>query len=351
MDKTSYFHRVHAKTPTRFWVNNPTRKEIELALEAGAVGCTTNPSYTWKILQSKEELAYAFDILDELIKKEQDDNKVALKLQSRLVENIANKFLQMYEETDGEFGLVSIQGDPFDERTEPIFDYARTNCLMSPNIIAKIPATQKGLDAMERLVPEGIKILATEVMAVRQAVDVCEAYNKASSGMKKPPRIIFAHITGIYDQNLQETVKNNNIDVCQDALWQAGISIAKKVYQVTREKYPYIKFMGGGARSLYHFTEMVGADCFVTINWNGTADKLIEENPPVVQRFWQPTPQSVIDELITKIPNYRKGYLIHDIEPEEYESFGPVVLFRTSFESAWGKTLAAIKERRAAIEK
>ena len=105
-------------------------------------------------------------------------------------------------------------------------------------------------------------------------------------------------------------------------------------------------FIGGGARGLHHFTEMVGADCCVTINWKGTADVLIEQDPPVVQRFLQPTPESVIDELLEKIEDYRRGYLINAIKPEEYEEFGPVVLFRTMFEKAWLNALDFVKKRR-----
>ena len=44
----SYFHRVQGATPTRFWINNVTRAEAEYALDAGAVGCTQNPAYTWR---------------------------------------------------------------------------------------------------------------------------------------------------------------------------------------------------------------------------------------------------------------------------------------------------------------
>ena len=46
----SYFHRVKTETPTHFWVNNPTVKEAQLAIDAGAVSCTTNPTYASKML-------------------------------------------------------------------------------------------------------------------------------------------------------------------------------------------------------------------------------------------------------------------------------------------------------------
>ena len=55
MKSETYFHRVQAQTPTKFWINNVTRNEARLAIDAGAVGCTTNPSYTWKMINNPGE--------------------------------------------------------------------------------------------------------------------------------------------------------------------------------------------------------------------------------------------------------------------------------------------------------
>jgi transaldolase len=346
MKKDTYFHRVQAQTPTRFWINNVTRNEAYMAIDAGAVGCTQNPSYMWKMIESTEEKACVLEILDNILKVEKDDNKALARLQRELVSKIAEIFMPMYQESGGRQGYVSIQGDPFREDLESIVRYARFNREAGPNIMAKIPVTKEGLEAIGILAAERIPINATEVMAVRQAVDVCEVYEKAVRGMKDPAPIYYSHITGIYDEYLKKTVDKECIDVCPDSLWQAGMSIAKKVYRIVREKGCNVGFIGGGARGLYHFTEMVGADCCVTINWKGMADMLIEQNPPVVQRFLQPVPEAVIDELLEKITDYRRGYMLNAIQPEEYEDFGPVVYFRTMFEKAWKDTLDFIGERR-----
>ncbi len=73
--------------------------------------------------------------------------------------------------------------------------------------------------------------------------------------------------------------------------------------------YP-VGFIGGGARGLHHFTEMVGADACITISWKGAADELIKSDPPVIQRFFMPTPHSVIDELVEKVEDYRRAYVV-----------------------------------------
>jgi len=344
-----YFKRVQEQTATRFWINNVTREQARMAIEAGAVGCTQNPAYTYKMLTNKEEKEHVYMIMDEIIRSESDDNDVQVKLQRQLVAGIAEVFMPIYEESFGKNGYVSIQGDPFREDTESIIRYAEYNAAASPNIMAKIPVTKEGLEAIEYVASKGIAINATEVMAVKQALDVCRVYEKATKGMKNPAPIYFSHITGIYDEYLQKLVKEQGIDISPDVLWQAGMSIAKKVYWMVKEKNYPVGFIGGGARGLHHFTEMVGADAAVTINWVGTADKLIEQDQPVVQRFLAPTPHSVVDELAEKIDDYRRGYFVNAITAEEYEDFGPVVLFRSSFEKAWSSALDIIRQRRAEI--
>lgn len=344
-----YFKRVEAQTPTRFWINNVTREQAHLAIDAGAVGCTQNPSYTYKMLTHPSEKDHAFAKLDGILKTEKDDNKVLVRLQRALVADVAEIFLPMFEESKGLKGYVSIQGDPFHEDVENIVRMAEYNASAAPNIMAKIPVTKEGLEAIAYVARKGIAINATEVMAVKQALDVCETYVKATRDMQKPAPIYFSHITGIYDEYLQKTVKEQGVDISPDVLWQAGMSIAKKVYHMVKEKKYPVGFIGGGARGLHHFTEMVGADAAVTINWEGTADRLIEQDSPVVQRFNMPTPDSVIDELCEKIPDYRRGYFVNAITAEEYEDFGPVVLFRSSFEKAWKNARVIIAERRTEI--
>ena len=217
--------------------------------------------------------------------------------------------------------------------------------------MVKVPVTEDGLKAISVLLREGTPINATEVMAVHQAIDLCQVYEEATKDMEKAPVTFYSHIAGIFDEHMAAYVKENNVDIDSDVVWQAGIAVAKKVYQMTKAHWPSVGLISGGARGLHHFTEMVGADGVVTINWNGTADKLIEQDATVVQRFLQPTPHEVVDELYQKIPEFRKAYFYSEIDPSEYEEYGPVVRFRNSFEEAWACAREFVKERRAELNK
>jgi transaldolase len=347
-----YFLRVTKQTPTMFWVNNPTRRQADIALEHGALGCTNNPSYTQKMIDHPEESEYALNLLDEAIGETSDVNETAEVFQRKMVKPIADRFMPLFETSGGQHGHVSIQGDPINEDDpEIIIHDAVANRKLSPNICCKIPTTVPGLKAIETMIEENIPINATEIFGVSQFVAICETYQRMSARTGNNPMFYMSHIAGIYDDYLRNYVKENDVQISPDVLHQAGLAVARKVYQLMIERnYPCV-FIGGGARGLHHFTEMVGGKVCITINWEGTADQLIAQDPPVVYRLFNPVPQKVIDELLEKLPDFKRGYLPDGLEPEEFEHFGPVQLFRSSFIKSWDRVLDLIGERRAELAK
>lgn len=343
-----YFQRVRKLSPTRLWINNPTRQETDRAIAAGAISCTTNPTYCMKMLQ--KDTAYAMNVVDEVVREVQDDNAAADLIQQKLVKPILDKFLPLYERSSGLQGFVSIQGDPFqDENPDHIIDEALRYRKLGKNFIAKIPATKAGLQALEALIPENIPTIATEVMAVSQAIATCEMYQRASNACGKHPPFYLTHITGIFDEYLQGVVARSKIEIPRDVLWQAGCIVARRQYKIFKERgYPGI-MLGGGARGLHHFTEMVGSEMHITINWEGAADKLIEMDPPVVYRMDTPAPQHIIDELLEKVPDFCRAYVENALRITEFKDFGPVDFFRQSFIKGWSYLLDRVKERRQKI--
>ena len=343
---SDYFKRVQKMTQTRFWINNVTRSQATLALDAGAVGCTQNPSYTWKILNGSEDRNFAEDILSHIMEQESDPTEILIRLQKELISNIAKQFLPLFEKSRGRLGYVSIQGNPLQEDSESIIKYARINTEGLPNLMAKIPATENGLKAIKTLVQERIPINATECMSVRQVMDVCEIYTDEASRIANPAPLYFSLITGIFDEYLRKKVQEESIGISEEALMQAGLTLARKVHQLIAEKKYNCGFIIGGARGLHHFTDIIGANACITINWKGTADKLLELDYPVIPTFSLPTPYSIEDELVEKLDTFRKAYFMNAIKPDEYEDFGPVVLFRNGFIDNWNSALDYIKNFR-----
>jgi transaldolase len=346
----SYLVRVGKQTPTEFWINNPTREQTELAIANGATGCTNNPSYSQKMVDHPTEGAYARKFLDEAIRESPSDDEAIAIFQRKLVKPVSDKFLPIFKKSKEQQGFVSIQGDPIrEDDPDVVIREALENRKLAPNICCKIPTTHSGLQAMEYLVGKDVPLNATEIFGIKQALVLCDTYEKACKKTGKHPKLYISHIAGIYDDHLKNVVDKEKIDISPDVLWQAGLAVARKLYIMMEEKNLPGTFIAGGARGLHHFTEMVGGKVCCTINWEGTADKLNEQNPPVVYRLFNPVPQKVIDELMEKLPDFKRGYLDDGLEVEEFEGFGPVQLFRSMFTGSWERVLGLIKERRAEL--
>lgn len=340
-----YFKRVSTLTPTKFWINNVTREEALLAIEHGAVGCTQNPSFTWKMLTHSTESEYTKRLLMETLSESDDPNEVQCILQRKLVKKVAEIFLPLYESTNGEHGYVSIQGDPIhEEDPEVIITEGRLNREMGPNVMIKIPATRAGLHAMDILISENTPINATEVMGLSQALDICNMYERISGKTGKKPKIYYSLITGIFDEYITKWASENKIDISPDILYMAGMAVAKKTYQITKSKWPEIGYIGGGVRGLHHFTEMVGANVCITMNWQGQAEELLRIDNPVVPRFFNPIPELFIDELLEKVSEFKRAYNINGLSAHEYEEYGPVDYFRQMFIKSWQDALNIIIE-------
>ena len=348
-DSQGYFHRLARQTATRFWINNPTGPQIEQAIAAGAINMTANPSYASKLLQNEPD--YAYKVIDEVIKETEDDDCAANLVSEKVVERAAEKFLPLYNESGGDQGYVTIQGDPrVDDRADAIIAEALRHRQLSENIMIKIPVTSAGTQAMEKLIAEYVPICATEVFSIAQAVHVCEVYKEAALESGKNPKFFVTHISGIFDDSLKNDVQRDGIEIAPEILDQAGCAVARKEYRILKERGCPGTLLGGGARGNHHFTEMVGGDAHITINWS-TAESLIENDEPVVSRIKAQTDQGVIDELAEKLSDFRKAFYENKLTVQQFKDYGPVMLFRSMFLKGYDHLLSEIAARRLALIK
>ena len=334
-----YFERVHRLTPTRFWVNNPTISQARLAIEAGTIACTTNPTYTAKMLKSDEMRPILMKEILRLKAEGLTASEIAAKTQRYAVKLLMDEFAKLHKEDPSRMGYVSIQGDPTLEHDPAnIIKEAEADMQLGENAIAKIPVTEAGIKAIEYLAAKNVPIIATEIMSVSQCIAVCEAYKRS----KGTAPFFVTCIAGIFDDCLKNQYKENKFEIEPDILFQAGCVLMRRQYRMMREKQLPGILLGGGARGLHHFTEFVGGVCDITINWKGTADLLLEADAPVINRMDTPTPEYVLDELL-KIPTFAKAYTVDGLSEKEYADFPPVELFRSQFEAGWADLIKEIE--------
>jgi transaldolase len=341
-----YFHCVARETPTRFWVNNPTMEDTDRAIAAGAISCTTNPTFCSHMIRAESESAYAMKVIGSVVEQTADNDAAADLVQQALVKRVMEKFLPVYERRPGLEGLVSIQGDPHaDDDPDHIVEEALRYRKLAKNFITKIPCTDAGLRAIEILIAEDMPTIVTEVFAIAQVVETCELYRRVSDKTGRRPPFYVTHITGIFDEYLAGVVKREGIEISREALFQAGCAVAREQYRIMRDRHYSGIMLGGGARGMHHFTEMVGGAIHVTINWS-TAEELIAADPTVVSRIGEETPRTVIDELCDKLPDFRKAFLADGLVRDEFKDYGPVQYFRGMFVKGWDVLLKSIGEHR-----
>lgn len=344
---TGYFHQVHRQTPTRLWINNPSLADLEKSIAAGAISCTTNPAHCSKLLKTDKEFLHR--VIDSVIKTTRNDDEAADLVYQQVTRPIIDRFRPLYDESGGKCGFVTIQSDPrWDEKPEPLIEAAIRYRKLGPNFMTKIPVTAAGMTAIEVAVEENIPICATEVFAISQAIGMCERYEKAAKQTGNRPPFYVTHISGIFDEYLEKVAKREGIKVSPEVLKQAGCAIARKQYHLLKKRGYRTTLLGGGARGIHHFSELVGGDIHITINWS-TAEELIQAKTPVVSRIEASTSQAVVNELSQKFTVFRQAWSEDGLKEEEFEHYGPVQLFRNAFLNGYYILLAEVVSRRHAL--
>jgi transaldolase len=339
----TYFARAQTATGMRFWVNNPTDTELDLAIVRGAAGCTTNPAYGGNLLRrAPDEIQ---PIVTACMGEGGDDPAVASRVQQRLVERIAARFRPLHQRSDGRLGFVSIQGAPeADTDPEVILEEAHNGRAIGPNVAPKIPATAAGLEAMGRLVAEGSPIIVTEVFSVAQVVEVCERW-LAAAGSTRPP-FFMSPITGIFGDHLKRLAAAEQRVISAGDMEMAGVLLARRCYRLVVERGYPVTLLYGGARTQLDFAGLVGGGMAATINWS-TAAELLERDPPVHASITDPVDPAVEARLVEAFSDVRRALALDGLTPAEFGDFGPVQHFRNSFISGWRAVLDAIAAARA----
>jgi transaldolase len=289
-----------------------------------------------------------FVVIDNVTRATGDHDEAADQVYQKVGARVMEGFLPLYERSSGACGYVTMQGDPREDEDTPVAVGTTLRYReLGKDFMAKIPVIAGGLEAIEVCVEEDIPVCATEVFAIAQAISICELYQRAAARAGNHRPFYVTHITGIFDEYLGKVAKRDGIDIDPAVLAQAGCAVARKQYRMLKERAYETTMLGGGARGTHHFTEMVGGDAHVTINWS-TARELIDAGGPAVSRMDVETLASVINELCDKFADFRKAYYEDELSVEEYAGYGPVQLFRNAFLKGWYLLLVEIASRRHA---
>ena len=164
------------------WLDDLSRDRLQsgslakLIADSNVVGVTTNPSIFSAAI--KGSALYKEDVL---ALKAQGANTASIvnALTTSDVTAACDLFTDIYKNTNGVDGRVSIEVDPFfAHETEKTLEQGKSlwNQIARPNLLIKVPATLEGLPAIRELTAAGISVNVTLIFSVARYEMVMEAY-------------------------------------------------------------------------------------------------------------------------------------------------------------------------------
>ncbi len=332
----TYFDWLAKETPTKWWHDSGNPDEIELALKRGAKGITTNPVLTYRTFRMQPEF---WQEKVEKISQDLDFEERAEALLELVAGYAADQVRTIYETSDGKDGYALGQLNPGRAGDyQGMLEQARRVHSWRPNVAVKLPSTRSGIEVMEQIAAEGIPICATLNVSVSQAISVAEAYErglkKAKENGVKPAPCFAVQQVGRIDDYLRDVAMDMKLGYGEDVITMAGVAIAKRSYQIFKEKGYAARIMPAGLRGHYHLAELAGADVTFSITTR-VQEMVLEADPEREVRIDQPVEPEILEKLL-RIPEFVRAYEPGGLKPEEYITFGVMQKLLSQFmETGW----------------
>lgn len=163
------------------WLDNISRGLIRNGglknlIEKGVRGVTSNPTIFEKAILGSND--YDESIL-KLISKGLNSEQILEELMIEDIIEACDFFRNVYDETNGNDGFVSIEVNPLlAYNTEKTIDAVKKiwEKINRPNLMVKIPATKEGLVAIEHSIADGINVNVTLIFSIERYIEVAQAY-------------------------------------------------------------------------------------------------------------------------------------------------------------------------------
>jgi transaldolase len=315
-DEMTYLSWVIDHTPTRFWHDSAATAELDLGLERGAVGATTNPVLSSVALKTDRAL-WAAEIDDVLARNLPAEQKAEALM--RIPVTKAAAMLQ------GRQGFVCAQVNPVRAGDRDcMLPMARRLRAWAPNIAVKLPATAAGLDVLEECVAEGITVTATVSFTVPQVIAIAERHRagirRARANGIEPGQCFAVIMIGRLDDYLREIAHDSHPAVDESDIRQAGLAVTKRAYSLYKERAYEAVLLVAALRGDYHLTELAGADLVMSIH-PSYQQNFVTQTFPCEERIGEPVPRAVIERLYA-MPEFVRSYEPDGMDANEFMAFG-----------------------------
>jgi transaldolase len=337
-DVKSPLHETVTTTATDYWNDSCSIEELTYAIEHGAVGATSNPTIVGEVLQ--KEMPLWRDRIGELIAGNPtatEDDVAWL-----LIEEMAVKASQLLLGK----GRLSIQTNPKCFRDpERLVEQGLRFAALAPNMQVKVPATRAGIAAIEELTAHGVSINATVCFTVPQALAVGAAVERGlerfgdSEGMGPVCTIM----VGRLDDWIEVAAAKDGTLLTPGHVNWAGIACVKRAYPIYKERGYRARLLAAAYRNHLHWSELIGGDIVLTIpyKWQRLFNASDIEVKP---RFDDPVPESALEELYAKVPDFRRAYDPGGMSVDEFDDFGATRRTLRGFIASYADLVATIRD-------
>jgi transaldolase len=275
---------------------------------------------------------------------------VAWKLIEEMAVHGAGLLKPVFDSHSGVKGRLSIQTNPmFYRNCEAIVAQARHFATLAPNMQVKMPVTQAGVEAIEECTYHGVNVNATVSFTVPQALAVAEAVERglgrrAAEGKDvSNMHPVCTIMIGRTDDWMKMVVKRDGIDIDPDYLNWAGIAVFKNAYRIWGERGYRTRLLAAAYRHLGHWSELIGGDIVLTIPYEWQV-KINASDIPAVERMQNPVDPQIVEELYTKIPDFRRAYDADGMTVREFDSYGATVRTLRTFIAAVHDLAAVMRD-------
>jgi transaldolase len=346
----SKLHQTVSTTRTDYWNDSCSIEELTYAIDNGAVGATTNPTIVVNVL--KKEMHLWNDRIHQLIDENPTwaESDVTWKLIEEMAVRGADLLKPSFDRTKGKKGRLSIQTNPtFYRNPKAIADHAIHFNTLALNMQVKAPVTSAGIVAIEEATFNGVSINATVSFTVPQALAVGDAIER---GLKRREAAglpvdtmspVCTIMVGRTDDWMKAVTKRDGISVDPAILDWAGIACVKRAYPIYQERGYRTRLLAAAYRHLGHWSEFIGGDIVLTIPYEWQL-KINASDIEVKERMQNPVDVVILNEMLTKIPDFRKAYEPNGMTIKDFDTYGATVRTLRGFVSSYHEVQGVIRD-------
>ena len=218
-----------------------TSGELKRLVDEGVTGVTSNPSIFQKSICETSD----YDSAIQTATVSQPGIDVSALYEKLAIEDIcmaADILRPIYDTSGSQDGFVSLEVSPhLSNQTKVTISEARRlwELVGRPNLMIKVPATPKGIPAIESLTSQGINVNATLIFSVAQYETTARAYIRGLEKNPNPSKVtsVASFFISRIDTAIDKALENTGSPEALDMRGKTAIACAKMAYRLLNELF------------------------------------------------------------------------------------------------------------------